>query len=536
MLSINILNLGLTLLGLVCVTSSIRPAYQVKQQDPKGGWSLLITFMIMFIAGYSCQFGFLLLNNQHELIDSLLSVILALGGIFVLATTRLSQHSIDRLHVARERARYDAEHDTLTNLPNRHHLMRKLHETVALSEHTGHCFSVLLLDFNDFKKINDSLTHEIGDKLLQAFAKRLNDYGENFYTARLGGDEFAILIDSDNKDDLAEHSHALGELLAKPVSIDGHQISLSASIGIARYPIDGRNMEQLIRCADIAMYSSKRQKRHFIFYSTSMNAQQQQNFDINAKLTTAVETNQFEIHYHPLFLAGSHQLVGVEALIRWRLPSGRLLPANDVIPFAEQTALMRTITRWVIERAMAEYSVWLRQGYDFNLQINVSVRDLEDEEFTAFIANTLQRYPVPPPCLILEITENAIIENSESSKKVIDGLNRLGVKLSMDDFGTGYSSLSLLTSVPFSQIKIDQSFIRNSSHQHRVIIQAIQFIGQEFNVPVVAEGIESPEHVEMVTQFGCDILQGYWFTKPLSCEDFNRWLQTNHPIVQSVNH
>ncbi|WP_087019203.1 putative bifunctional diguanylate cyclase/phosphodiesterase [Thaumasiovibrio subtropicus] len=535
MLTIKLMNLVLTLTGLILVASSIAPAFRIKRQDPDGSWTLLVYMMVFFIIGYSGHATLLMIEPSTGLSDTLLSAILSLGGLFVFSTIRLSSQSIKRLDNERELARFDAEHDTLTKLPNRHHLMQKLEQVIALSEHTGRCFSVLLLDFNDFKRINDSLTHQVGDKLLQAFAERLKNYSAEFYAARLGGDEFAMLIETDDKDAIGTHCIALSELLTKPVSVANQHISLSASIGVSRYPIDGRNMEQLVRCADIAMYSSKRLKRHYVFYSPAMNDHQQQSFDINAKLTTAVENDQFEIHYHPLFHSHNHQLAGVEALIRWRLPSGRLLPANDVIPFAEQTALMRTITRWVIARALSEYCNWLKMGYSFNLQINVSVRDLEDEDFLNFIREVLQAHPIPPQYLVLEITENAIIENSATSKKVIDGLHHIGVKLSMDDFGTGYSSLSLLTSIPFSQIKIDQGFIRNNSHQHQVIIQAIQYIGQQFNVPVVAEGIEEQEHAEMVTDFGCDLLQGYWFTKPLSCDDFSHWLEDNFPIQQSIN-
>nr|WP_159063755.1 bifunctional diguanylate cyclase/phosphodiesterase [Thaumasiovibrio occultus] len=535
MLSPKLINLLLIAIGLIFVVLSVRPTISMRKANPTGQWLLLLTLLICFIAGYSVQILFLLANQQPlSSNETMLNTILFLGGLFVFAMVHFTRQSLAKLQHAKAQAKYDAAHDSLTKLPNRYHLSDYLQQLLTKAERQPERdFSLLLLDFKNFKQININLNHDIGDQLLIALAQRLSQQPYHDCSARLGGDKFAVIVPFCDHDKLDKYANTLSQRLSQSLCIQGLDFSLSCAMGIACYPSSADTAEILIRHADVALYQAKRSGKRYTLYSPDFHTQQLANFNQYAKLVQALAANQFEVYYHPLLYSHDQSLYGVEALIRWRLPNGKLLTSDDIIPFAEQTSLMSDISRWVLEQALCDYHGWYQQGYRFQLQINLSVRDLEDASFYPFLTAQLRRYPIPAQQLVLEITESAPITDLATLQQQLNHLHQLGVKISIDDFGTGYSSLTLLAQIPFDQIKIDQAFITDKTARYHPLIQTIRFIGHQYQVPVIAEGIESQEDAENMRIMGCDILQGYWFARPMAAASLEGWIKRHALLQQS---
>lgn len=418
---------------------------------------------------------------------------------------------------------YQATHDPLTDLPNRVFLHEQLEKELANAQRHNSRLALLYLDLDMFKDINDMLGHSVGDELLRQVAKRLQHCVRQTDTvSRLGGDEFAILlVDFEPMSYLAELSHKLAQHLRAPFVLGPDTVELSTSVGISVYPGDGNNAETLIKNADIAMYEAKARGRNNIqFFAPEMNRRAAERYHLESDLRKAITKNQLSLQFQPQISLSSGQLIGAEALLRWRHPRHGLIPPARFIPVAEQSGnLMMAIGDWVLEQACRQAQAWSNtvQG-PFQLSVNVSVAQLRHESFQHLVAKFLHRFKLTPEQLQLEITESIIMGDITGARDHLRGLKELGVRIAVDDFGTGYSSLSYLKDLPVDELKIDQSFVHDigSDADKAAIVQAVIRMGQSLNLRVIAEGVENQAAVDFLTGNDCEAAQGYYYSRPIA--------------------
>ncbi len=420
-----------------------------------------------------------------------------------------------------ERTRFLADHDELTGLPNRSLFKQSLAQAIQRAERNRNFMSVLFLDLDRFKNINDSLGHETGDEVLRAVAERLTGCVRQVdLVARFGGDEFAVLIEGLTAEDQAGAvARKIIEALAKPLVLAGRQYRPGASIGISTYPSDGRDVLSLQKNADIAMYRAKEDGRgRFQFYSEQLNTHSIQRLEFESNLSGALNNKEFVLYYQPKVELATGRIAGVEALIRWVSPQFGMVSPADFIAIAEETGLIVPMGRWVLQTACVQNRAWQKGGLPpLRIAVNISARQLADKGLVNFIVDTMARTGLTAESLELEITESAVMSNQEHAEKVLSQFKSLGFHLSMDDFGTGYSSLAYLKRFPFDTVKIDQSFIRGipGNRDDCAIVEAILAMAQSLELKVVAEGVETQEQSDFLRNLGCDQFQGYLFSKPI---------------------
>ena len=420
-----------------------------------------------------------------------------------------------------ERTRFLADHDDLTGLPNRSLFKQSLAQAVQRAERSGKFLSVLFLDLDRFKNINDSVGHETGDQVLRAVAERLSGCVRQVdIVSRFGGDEFAVLIEGLTAEDQAGAvARKIVDALAKPLVLAGRQYRPGASIGISTYPSDGRDVLSLQKNADIAMYRAKEEGRGtFKFYSEQLNTHSIQRLEFESNLTGALNNREFVLYYQPKVDLASGRIAGVEALIRWVSPQFGFVPPSDFIAIAEESGLIVPIGRWVVQTACVQNSAWQKGGLPpLRIAVNISARQMADKGLAEFIVDTMTRTGLTAESLELEITESAVMSNQDHAEKVLNQLKALGFHLTMDDFGTGYSSLAYLKRFPFDSVKIDQSFVRGIpvNRDDCAIVEAIVAMAHSLELKVVAEGVETQEQSEFLRELGCDQIQGYVFSKPI---------------------
>ena len=417
-----------------------------------------------------------------------------------------------------------AQHDALTGLPNRVLLRERVERGLTGMRRGDRRLAVLLLDLDRFKDVNDTLGHSMGDKLLQAVADRLRrTVRETDTVARLGGDEFAIVqggVESIN--DVTSLARQLVELARMPYEIDGHQIEVGASIGIALAPADGDTPEQLMRSADLALYRAKEMGRGgYHVFEPALDQRLQKRRALEVELRTAIMVGQFELHYQPILTVSTKDITGVEALIRWRHPERGLISPADFIPLAEATGLIVPIGEWAIRQACETVAPWPQH---IRVAVNLSPVQFKKQGLAQTVVSALASSGLAPQRLELEITESVLLDSSEQIITTLHQLKALGTRIAMDDFGTGYSSLSYLQSFPFDKIKIDRAFIKNlgSSESSSDIVQAIVSLAQALKMSVTAEGVETDQQFAIVRQKGCTEVQGYLFSPPRPPQDIER--------------
>ena len=414
-----------------------------------------------------------------------------------------------------------ALHDTLTRLPNRVLLEDRLDQAISKADREGRTFALLFMDLDGFKAVNDAWGHDAGDKLLIAATERMKQPLKGQYTlARIGGDEFVLLAEIEAPDDAATLASSLVHVIDKPFSLDLHELNVTLSIGIALYPHDGKNPRELMFNADAAMYHTKHMGRNgYHFFQPSMNTLAQKQLQLMNDLWMARERAELKLVYQPQFKAPVGPVVGFEALLRWHHPVDGLLSPDLFLPLAEKSGLIIPIGNWVIDEACRQLREWHLQGHEtWSVAVNLSTLQFEQPQLVETVMNSLARHHIPPHTLILEVTETTAMNNPEESVRVLTELTQAGVKASIDDFGTGYSSLLYLKRLPACELKIDRAFVKELSGESNdaTIVSAIVALAKTLNLKVVAEGVETPQQQEFLTELGCNTLQGYLLGRPVS--------------------
>jgi len=448
-----------------------------------------------------------------------------------------AQKLTEQVETAKVELDHLAHHDVLTDLPNRILLQDRLSQAIELARRQCTQLAVMFMDLDQFKHINDSLGHGIGDQLLQSVAQRLVACVRQSDTvSRQGGDEFVLLLPLiEHAEDAALSAQKLLAALVAPHRIDRHDLHISVSIGISIYPGDGQDAETLIKNADTAMYHAKENGRNnYKFFEPSMNARAVQRQSVEAGLRRALERQEFVLHYQPKINLHSGTIVGVEVLIRWQHPQrGLLLPAHFV-PIAEECGLILPIGRWVLRTACLQAQAWLQAGLPpIIIAVNTSALEFRAKDFLEYIRTILAETGLNPACLELELTESVLMHDVEFSNAVLPAIADLGVMLAVDDFGTGYSSLSYLKQFPIDTLKIDQSFVNQitSSPDDATIVSAVIGMGKNLRLRVIAEGVETPEQYAFLLTQQCDVGQGYYFSHPMTAEAMTTLLHTGISIT-----
>jgi len=427
---------------------------------------------------------------------------------------------VTAMREAQEKLTRLSYYDGLTNLPNRNLFMDRLDLALAKAQRNQQKVAILFIDLDHFKRINDTLGHQIGDIMLRQVARRLKSQLRATDTlCRIGGDEFIIIIEEFKaRKDLAVLADKLLSTLDQPLLLGSTEVIPSGSIGISVYPANTEDRDDLIKMADTAMYSAKKSgRRRYTFYQPKMTAQTAHYLYRERELRHAIQHREFVMHYQPLYNAENSEIVGLEALIRWQHPDMGLVAAAEIIPIAEMSNLIIDIGSWVIDEVCRQYGEWFKTTRKpMRIAVNVSPRQLSESRFASIVAGALERHGIPAECLELEITESCL-QNNEIGIRCLRELERLGVTISIDDFGTGYSCLSSLKSLPINRLKIDRAFVSDipENKSDCAIASAIIALGKQLNLSVIAEGIETREQADFMRHEGCNELQGYLFSKPV---------------------
>lgn len=440
--------------------------------------------------------------------------------------------TVAALKTALDDATHRAFHDSLTELPNRALFLDRLEHALARARRTGDAVVVLFVDIDDFKIVNDSLGHCAGDRLLIEVAERLRRCIRSVDTAaRLGGDEFAVLLE--DGDDIMEVTMLVERVLrvlGEPGALRGSDVRVAASAGIAVAESGGDNAENLLRNADMAMYRAKSEgKGRYCFYEPAMHAALLQRIDMEADLRRAIEANEFRLHYQPIVSLDDGGLVGVEALVRWAHPSGRTVAPDEFIPLAEESGLIVSVGRWVLEEACRQLRAWQDQGVlgsSTYMSVNVSARQVHHGAFATEVSEVLSATGLPPRSLVVEITESVLMSDTEATRAKLWGVKRLGVRLALDDFGTGYASLGYLRRFPIDILKIDKSFVQalGRDGEDASLVQVMVQLGHIMRLQLVAEGVEEAAQCERLRAQGCHMAQGFLFARPMAPDDLVQML------------
>jgi diguanylate cyclase (GGDEF)-like protein len=473
-------------------------------------------------------------------------VLLALAPIVVVAAERtlglipllilpmFAVYKSASTSLARE---HDALHDALTGLPNRILFRDRVEQVAARARRNGGLFAVMIIDLDGFKDVNDTLGHHVGDVLLQRVSDRLHSaLREGDTVSRLGGDEFAVLVpELYEGNDAAEAAHRMLAALQEPFELQDLTLGLQASVGIACYPDHGEEVDTLLQRADVAMYAAKRLHTGCELYVPNKDHTSRRRLKLSGELRGAIADEQLILHYQPKARLADGAVTSVEALVRWTHPGYGMVGPNEFIPLAEQSGVMRPLTSHVLAQALAQWRAWHERGIDLGIAVNLSTQNFHDLRLPDEIDGLLARWEVPAEYLQLEITESMLIADPVRAEGVLGRLAAMGIRLDIDDFGTGYSSLAYLKRLPVRGIKIDRSFVQNlvDDDNDEVIVRSTIELARNLGLEVVAEGVESVEAYETLRRFGCDYAQGFYLSRPLPSDVFERWYRRTRGVVQT---
>ncbi len=419
-------------------------------------------------------------------------------------------------------------YDLLTSLANRALFADRLGRALRHAKHGAKPFAMLLLDLNRFTSVNEALGHAVGDAILKETAERLlGAVRDSDLVARLGSDEFGVILTQVSDLEGAERiAKRVLKALRAPYPVDDTAVEVGASIGVALYPDHAEETGDLMQRAEIAMRQAQQERSGFAVYNPVKDQKSLRYLTLTRDLREAIEQDQMSVHFQPKIDLMTSTVRGLECLSRWQHPSQGFIPPDEFIGLAEQTGLINKLTPWVFNAAMAKLADWQNAGLELQLSINVSARTLHDERLPELVANSLRTWAVEPHNLILEITESAIMIDPESAFEVAEQLRQLGVNLSVDDFGTGQSSLAYLKRFPLYELKIDKSFVMQMTQDENdaVIVSATIDLAHNLGLQVTAEGVETEEHASLLKDLGCDVAQGYFFSRPLPADQMTDWL------------
>ena len=446
----------------------------------------------------------------------------------------LTAHDVTERISLQQEMEHRALHDILTGLPNRALLADRFEQALIASSRAGTSVGLLLLDLDRFKEVNDTFGHHYGDELLRLIGPRLTEVLRGVDTvARLGGDEFAVLLpDVHGVDDATNVANALLAALETPFKIEGVDMDVEASIGVVISGTHGYDTVTLMQRADIAMYVAKTQHIGVFVYDPGVDGHSATKLAMVGDLRRALDRHELVLYYQPKVNISTGEVVGAEALVRWQHPEHGLLFPDAFIPLAERTGLINPLTRHILGMALAQARVWFDSGRPLPVAVNLSARNLHDEQFADMVAKLLAEHDVPAHLLELEVTESAIMIDPERARAMLEQLSALGIYISLDDFGAGYTSLSQLTSMPISEIKIDRSFVMTmaSDPSNALIVSSVVDLGHNLGMKLVAEGVETETALGALSGFGCDIAQGYHLSRPIPVAAFDLWC-ANRPAT-----
>ena len=445
-------------------------------------------------------------------------------------------HNITHRKETERRIRHMALHDALTGLPNRTLLEDRLRQAIALGQRVHKHVAVLLLDLDRFKNVNDCFGHTVGDRLLVLVAERLTACIRKCDTvARLGGDEFVIAVQmAERLEGIEFVARKVLDALSEPFRVEDRELQISASIGICQFPEDGKNAEDLLQFADVAMYEAKERGRgRFCFFSPALTEATRREQKLESDLVQACARDEFEIHYQPLVETKSGRITGMEALLRWRHPEQGLLSPNQFIPKLEELGLIVEVGRWVLKTACRQAVEWQQNGLPpVRVAVNVSSQQFYEGNIAEAVAKVLQETKLDPRFLELELTESQTLDDSDATINIMLALKRLGVSLSLDDFGTGWSSLSYLRRFPIDRIKIDRSFVKDLHSQPAAeeVVKTILTLSRNLGIVCIAEGVETREQQDYFSKHDCAEMQGFYFSRPIPVLDVTALLRSRQVL------
>jgi diguanylate cyclase len=465
-------------------------------------------------------------SNQKVRTATMVAFLVDLGLLGVCSLVLLAyQRRIERQAA---RSRHDSLHDALTGLANRVLLAERIAQCIREANRYEEMPGLLLIDLDRFKEVNDTLGHHVGDELLKEVAARLRGAVREIDTvARLGGDEFAVLLPRvETAANAIMVADRIQEAFAMPLLLNELALEIGGSIGVALYQADGGSAEKLMRHADVAMYAAKRRKLGVAVYEPGLDDSDPTQLNIVGELRRAIDGDQLVLHYQPKALADTGEICGVEALVRWQHPERGLLAPQEFIPAVEEHGLMVPLTRYVLRAALEQSRRWLDAGIELPVSVNIGAQCLYSEAFPGEVRELLALHEVPARLLTLEITESAFIADPARAVAVLQGLEDAGVRLSIDDFGTGYSSISQLRRLRVHEMKLDRGFVTHmrTDAGNSAIVRALLDLGRDFHLQVVAEGVEDRETWTVLSGLGCDVVQGFYLSRPLPAEALTEWL------------
>ncbi|PLX70758.1 MAG: hypothetical protein C0602_04445 [Denitrovibrio sp.] len=441
-----------------------------------------------------------------------------------------SSHDITERKTYEDRIKYQATHDNLTGLPNRNFFMSKLQETIEENDGYSHT-AILFLDIDNFKNLNDTLGHATGDRVLEIIAERIkNRLKPTSFCARLSGDEFAVLFtELKNKEDAAHKSKRLIDSVYRPIILQDYELFIHMSAGLCHYPENGRSASELIKNAEIAMYQAKQKGRNNIqTYTAGMDSALKNRLLLESKLNRAIQNEEFTVFYQPKIDLADMQVMGMEALLRWNNPELGNVPPSTFIPLAEENGLILPIGQWVMEQSIKDTVLLHSEGFNnLKIAVNLSIRQFMKKDIISIVSKTLEENGLNGKYFEFEITENIFTEDLNKISYVMNEMSKMNLKFAIDDFGTGYSSISYLKKMPISTLKIDKSFVDyiDSDAENESIVSSVILMAKSLGISVVAEGAETEAQVELLKQMGCNIVQGYFFGKPMPLEEFRQFLK-----------
>jgi diguanylate cyclase (GGDEF)-like protein len=456
-------------------------------------------------------------------------VVLPLLLIPLLLLYYTASMSLEREHAA--------GHDALTGLPNRNTLQFELDAALTTYERDGFPFGLMLIDMDDFKRVNDTLGHQVGDRLLIEFAARLRDgVRPEDFVARLGGDEFAVIVYETDEAEGRRVAERLRSSVSHSIDLGGLSLEAEASVGLALCPAHGTDGTTLLRRADVAMYSAKATRMRVEVYSPERDLNSADRLGLLSELRQALADDSLELHYQPKVSTTQGTPIGVEALIRWRHPVRGFVPPDEFIPLAENSGIMPLLTERVVSLALKQMASWRDEGMNVPVAVNIAPTDLTSSALADVIAEGLREHDLPAGMLQLEITERIVTHEMDEAKRNLADLHQLGVTISLDDFGTGYSSLLRLSSLQVDEIKIDRGFISAMSQGDRAvgIVRALIDLAHTLGMPSIAEGVETAAEMRMLQSLGCDGVQGWHIARPLPADEVTQWLRERAPLAVTV--